>query len=72
MNTEPITTAQDSDLRMSFAALERAALRAHALAAQTGTTIVISRNGVVEQLTPTLVHGTAGIQEPPTSYRASE
>ena len=32
--------------------MERAAQRAHDLAKSTGTTIVVSRNGVIEHLTP--------------------
>jgi hypothetical protein len=52
MNKLPIDQARDSDLRFSQQALERAAHRAHELARSTGTFIVVSRNGVVEHLTP--------------------
>lgn len=52
MNNLPINQALDSDLRLSQQALERAAKRAHELARATGTFIVVSRNGVIEHLTP--------------------
>jgi hypothetical protein len=52
MNKLPIDQALDRDLRLSQQAMERAAQRAHALALSTGTAIVVSRNGVVEHLTP--------------------
>jgi hypothetical protein len=52
MNKLPIDQAHDRDLRLSQQAMERAAQRAHALAKTTGTAIVVSRNGVVEHLTP--------------------
>jgi len=52
MNNRPIETARDPDLRLSYQALLRAAKRAREVALQTGTLIVISRNGVVEQLDP--------------------
>lgn len=50
MNNRPIEQALDNDLRLSHAALQRAAKRAHELAAKTGTPVVVSRNGVVEYL----------------------
>jgi hypothetical protein len=53
MNKLPIDQARDKDLRLSQQALERAAQRAHDLARSTGTFIVVSRNGVIEHLTPT-------------------
>lgn len=52
MNTQTIEHALDPDLRLSQQALQRAALRARELAQQTGTSIVICRNGVVEHLPP--------------------
>ncbi len=52
MNNRPIETARDPVLRLSFQALLRAAKRAREVALQTGTSIVISRNGVVELLDP--------------------
>ena len=50
MNNRLIDTARDADLRLSYQALLRAAQRARAVALQTGTSIIISRNGVVEHL----------------------
>ena len=52
MNKQPIEQANDRDLRLSHQALQRAALRANDVAKSTGTTIVVSRNGVIEHLTP--------------------
>jgi len=52
MNKRPIEQASDRDLRLSQAALQRAAQRARELAAATGTAVVISRNGVIEHLNP--------------------
>lgn len=39
-------------LRLSQVALQRAAQRAHDLAKATGTTIVVSRGGVIEHINP--------------------
>lgn len=64
MTVKPIESANDSDLRLSFKALQRAALRARERAAQTGTAIVVSRNGVIEQIYPQADHVAAVIQEP--------
>lgn len=52
MNLRPIQEARDPDLRGIAPALERAALRARELARQTGTAVVISRDGVIEHLWP--------------------
>lgn len=52
MNKQPIEKALDPDLRLSVAAMQRAALRAHELARTTGTQIVVSRNGLIELLEP--------------------
>jgi hypothetical protein len=52
LNKRPIEEAKDRDLRLSQAALQRAAQRARELAAATGTALVVSRNGVIEYLTP--------------------
>lgn len=56
----PITEANSADLRGSWPALRRAAERARQLAAQTGTAVVVVRNGVVQHLYP------AGPQSPAT------
>ncbi len=52
MNKQPIEQARDADLRLSSAALQRAALRARELAMKTGTAIVVSRDGKLEYLAP--------------------
>lgn len=52
MNNKPIAQALDRDLRLSQVALERAVLRAHDLARATGTTVVVSTDGVIEHRQP--------------------
>ena len=42
----------DEDLRDSLPAMLRAARRARELAMQTGTELVVSRNGVIERIRP--------------------
>lgn len=65
MNKQPIEQARDADLRLTHAALRRAAQRARELARQTGTVIVISRQGVIEHLQPQLA---STVQEPTPPY----
>ena len=64
MNKQPIETALDPDLRLSAVALQRAAHRAHALARQTGTAVVISRDGVVRPVQPKPAHSATLAPEP--------
>ena len=52
MNMKPIESARDADLRSSQPAMQRAARRARELAARTGTAIIVSHNGVIEQIRP--------------------
>jgi hypothetical protein len=52
MNTKPIEQARNADLRGSWPALQRAAQRARQIAAQTGTAIVVVRNGKMEHIYP--------------------
>lgn len=52
MNVRPIETAHDQDLRLSMQAMQRAARRAHEIARQTETPLVVSLNGTVELLSP--------------------
>lgn len=52
MNEHPIEQAFDRDLRLSQVAMQRAAQRARDLANATGTTIVVSHDGVIEHLRP--------------------
>ena len=68
MNRKPIENARDADLRLSLAALRRAAQRAREVAQQTGTTVVISRDGVIEYLTP-LLEGSAHTVQVPSARR---
>ncbi len=63
MNSRPIESATDTDLRLSTRAMERAAQRAHELAARTGTAIVISRDGVIEHVMPSGDTRTHGLQK---------
>ena len=68
MNKRPIEQARDHDLRQSGQALRRAAQRARELAAQTGTVIVVSHNGTVKRIAPTLASTPPSVQAPPASY----
>lgn len=72
MNPKPISQSMDADMRHSQAALERAARRAREIAAQTGTAIVISRQGVIEHIYPTPstapAHSPPTVQEPKPPY----
>lgn len=68
MNTRPLDEARDPDLRGSLAALRRAARRAREIAAQTGTAVVVSRNGVIEHIRPQAPTGSMPAQEPPATY----
>ena len=52
MNQKPLENARDADMRLSAAAMSRAACRAREIAVQTGTKLVISRDGVVQTLEP--------------------
>ena len=54
MTDKPIQQYKDADLRGSYPALLRAAQRARELAARTGTRVIVSRNGVIEYLSPQL------------------
>ena len=52
MNGKPLENARSSDLRGSWQALQRAAQRAREVAVQTGTDLVVTRNGVLEHIKP--------------------
>lgn len=65
MNKLPIEQANDSDLRNSRAAILRAVQRAHEVAKTTGTTIVVSHDGVIEYRTPNPANAVLTIQTPP-------
>ena len=64
MNTKPIEEAKNADLRGSFPALQRVALRARELAARTGTKLVVGRGGVIEYIDPTLDHAGQQVPQP--------
>ena len=68
MKPRSIDEATDADLRGSFQALRRAAQRAHEVAERTGTAVVISRDGIIEYLTPHSgnadKNAAANVQEP--------
>lgn len=49
---QPIETARSPGLRGSWLALQRAAVRARQIAVQTGTAVVVVRDGVVQHLYP--------------------
>jgi len=68
MNKQPIETARDADLRLSPQAMQRSARRACELAAQTGTAIVISHNGVIAYIHPQQDATGSLVQEPPAPY----
>lgn len=70
MNPQPIDTARDSDLRLSVAALHRAARRAREVAQRTGTAIIISRDGVIQTISPLAAASGAppAVQEPTAPY----
>lgn len=68
MNKQPIESARDVDLRLSPQAMQRAARRARELAAQTGTAIVVSRDGVIEHIRPQQEATRSSVQEPPAPF----
>lgn len=51
MKKQDISTAKDSDLRASQAAMQRAAALARQVAIQTNTAIVVEQNGKVLRVT---------------------
>lgn len=67
-NPKPIEDAVNPDLRGSWPALQRAAQRARELAMQTGTAIVVSRDGVIEYIRPRPETARAHVQEPQDPY----
>lgn len=64
----PIAMANNADLRGSWPALHRAAERARLIAAQTGTALVVVRDGTVQHLYPNIVSATLSVQEAPAFY----
>lgn len=68
MNTKTIDQANNADLRGSWQAIQRAAQRARELAAQTGTELIVSRDGVMERIRPQHAPSQRSVQEPEASY----
>lgn len=68
MSTRSIDEARNADLRGSWQALLRAARRARELAAQTGTELVVSRNGVIERVRPRRDEAAHRVQETAAPY----
>ena len=70
MKKPSIDPTQDLDLQNSMAAMQRAALRAREIARQTGTFLVVSRNGVVELIEPDAqALDVLSVQEPKAIYK---
>ena len=53
MNTISIEQAKDHDMASSITAIRRAAKRAGQVAVQTGTSLIVWRNGQIERVTAT-------------------
>ncbi len=69
---QPIETANNSDLRGSWLALQRAAVQARQTAAQTGTALVVIRDGVLEHIYPQSPHASPKLEQPSAGYRESK
>jgi hypothetical protein len=63
MKTKDISQAKDKDLRTSMAALLRAAASAREIAIQTGTAIVIHRDGKLVRISADELRKSAGFSE---------
>jgi len=50
MNSKSIEQAKDTDMASSIIAIRRAAKRAGQLAAQTGTSLIVWKNGKIERV----------------------
>lgn len=68
-NKRPISEAKSADLRGSLPALRRAAERARQIAAQTGTAIIIRRDGKLERVHPVPAGAVAEVREKASTYR---
>lgn len=68
-NLLPIESARDEDLRLSPAALRRAAYAARELALRTGTALVVSRDGIIERIDPSADAPAQSLHEPAAGYR---
>ena len=70
-NPRPIEEARNPLLRSAQTALQRAVIRARIIAAQTGTHLVISRDGVIEFIDPAPQSSADRVHEPITAYTAT-
>lgn len=70
MNTKTIEKANNADLRGSWQAMQRAAQRAREIAIQTGTELIVSRDGVIERIKPLPATTGQQIEEPAAPYGA--
>ena len=61
---KPIEQARDPLLKKAMAALERAAVKAREIAAQTGTALVVMQDGKVQHIRPDRVSESAEIYQP--------
>lgn len=68
LNDQSFETARDSDLRLSPQSLKRAALKAREIAAQTGTAIVITEQGVMRVVHPKTEQVTRSVHESKGAY----
>lgn len=70
MNSKSILEARDTDLRLSLAALRRAAQQARELAMQTRTVLVVGHHGEVRLVEPSTVlpESATVVQEPTAPY----
>lgn len=68
MNPKTLDQAKSVELRGSWLALQRAAQRARELAAQTGTELIVSRQGVVERVAPRPQTAGHKVQAPSAPY----
>lgn len=68
MNDKPIETAIDQDLRLSHQAMRRAAQKAREIAAQTGTAIVTSEQGIIHVIHPQTELVMPSVQESKAPY----
>lgn len=71
MNPKTLDQAKSAELRGSWLALQRAAQRARELAAQTGTELIVSRQGVIERVAPRPQAAGHQVQAPSASYAPS-
>jgi len=67
VKTKDISEAKDPDMRASMAALQRAALQARKTAIQTGTHLVIVKDGRLLRISAEELRQQAELMDPPIS-----